>query len=106
MIVTARPCDANGAFLDDPDSAPPPPETHHDCGPFGNRVRFEFANLLFQKMATSKGDINQLLQILHAKDILDGHEDSKPLFHSADDMAETIDAYPGGGTNWYTFGLR
>ncbi|TFK84482.1 hypothetical protein K466DRAFT_496496 [Polyporus arcularius HHB13444] len=104
--LTARPCDPNGVFLDDPHAPPPPRDSHEDFGPFGDRVRFEFANLLFEKTATSKGDIKQLLEILRAYDILNGQEDRPPIYESPDDLQAAIDAYPFGPSEWTTIAVR
>ncbi len=61
---------------------------------------------MFEKTLASKETINELLQILRARDILEGHEDTEPIYASADDMHDTIDDYPGGATEWITLCVR
>ncbi|KAI0674841.1 hypothetical protein C8Q78DRAFT_1066759 [Trametes maxima] len=97
-----------GRFLDDPNA--PPPVSHltdSDFQHFTDRATFEAAELLYEKMAASKDDIKQLLRILRAKTVLDGHDpDATPLFDSHQHLLDAIDAIQYGGTEWHTFAVR
>lgn len=106
--LTARPCDANGNFLDDPNADPPPRESHKSFHPFADRPSFECAELLFEKMAGSEGDINQLFNVLRAKNILDGHEELDPIFNSYQHLTDNIDdiEHGIGCTGWTSFSVR
>ncbi|KAI0669707.1 hypothetical protein C8Q78DRAFT_977285 [Trametes maxima] len=106
-LLSGRPCDANGNFLDDPDAPPPPRVNHEDYGPFADRPSFECAELLFEKMAASKDKVEQLLRIMHAKSILDGQDpDADPLFRSHDHLLTAIDSIKCGEAEWSTFSIR
>ncbi|KAI0745331.1 hypothetical protein C8Q76DRAFT_764613 [Earliella scabrosa] len=104
--LTARPCDSKGRFLDDPHADPPLRDQHEDFTPFADRPSFECAELLFEKMSASQGDVDELFNILRAKNILDGHEDSEPIFRSHAHMLDTIDDIKLGATSWTTFSVR
>ncbi|TBU40371.1 hypothetical protein BD309DRAFT_993112 [Dichomitus squalens] len=104
-LLTARPCNAQGDFL--PPGAPPAPkEGAQDFGPFCDRPSFEFAELVFEKMQVSKADLNQLLHILAAKNVVDGHANHPAIFENADELLETIDAIPFGDTVWRAYKVR
>ncbi|KAI0666178.1 hypothetical protein C8Q78DRAFT_1072649 [Trametes maxima] len=105
--LTARPCNAHGCFLDDPKAPPPICHPVDDFQQFTDRATFEAAELLYEEMATSKDDIKQLLHILRAKTVLDGHDpDATPLFDSHQHLLDAIDAIQHGGTEWRTFAIR
>ncbi|KAI1781964.1 hypothetical protein LXA43DRAFT_907186 [Ganoderma leucocontextum] len=97
--LTAAPCNQAGVPLP-PFSPPPPRSTSHKWEPYPNRPSFEFSELIFEKMEESKDDINHLLRILRARDVLHGCEHVPPIFHDADHMVRSIDAIPYGEANW------
>ncbi|EIW51504.1 uncharacterized protein TRAVEDRAFT_137240, partial [Trametes versicolor FP-101664 SS1] len=102
-----RPCDANGNFLEDPHAPPPPRNDPPDFEPFADRPSFEYAELIFEKMLTSEGDIDHLLKIWKAKRILDGHDpETDPGFDSHSDLFDTIDSIPYGDTAWSAFSIQ
>ncbi|TBU53492.1 hypothetical protein BD310DRAFT_774757, partial [Dichomitus squalens] len=105
--LNARPCDREGNFL--PANTPPPPsEGINDFTPFEDRPSFEFAELLFEKMRSSSADINQLLQILSAKRVIqtNGQDSSNGFFSSTDTMYHTIDDIDFGNIEWKTIKVR
>ncbi|KAI0739088.1 hypothetical protein C8Q80DRAFT_1222300 [Daedaleopsis nitida] len=104
--LDARPCTADGVFLNDPDAPPPPHLPHEDFGPFKDRVEYELAELLFEKMGASKGDVEHLMKILHARDILLGHDNPTPIFASHQAFLDTIDQIEEGETTWFTFSIQ
>ncbi|KAI0040568.1 hypothetical protein FA95DRAFT_1611699 [Auriscalpium vulgare] len=104
--LTGQPCDQDGNFL--PPNAPPLPVDDNDDNnwePFADRPSFQFAELLFEKTQTSAGDINELLKILQAKDVVDGI-DREPIYESADNLYATIDDIEAGVPGWETFKIR
>ncbi|KAI0717299.1 hypothetical protein C8Q72DRAFT_962343 [Fomitopsis betulina] len=103
-IEGGRPCNVFGAFL--PQGAPPPPREAFDgFAPFQDRPSFEFAELIFEKMLCSRDDIDQLLRIWSAKNIVD-NTGTDPVFDAHQDMLNTIDAIPWGDAPWYSFKIR
>ncbi len=104
--MTARPCDAGGQYL--PPGAPPPPRDNtHDWWPFANRPQFEFTEWHFEKVQTSRGDLNQILRIHAAQRVLEtGDVHAHAMYDTADDMYNTIDEIPYGDAAWTTFQLR
>ncbi|KAI0064201.1 hypothetical protein BV25DRAFT_1914428 [Artomyces pyxidatus] len=101
--LNARPCDEDGNFLPD-GTPPPPPDTNHDWTPFDDRPSFEFAELIFEKMQSSKGDIDHLLKIWAAKKVLDGDEGE--FFHDYSELLKMIDAVSVGVASWETFKIK
>jgi hypothetical protein len=61
-LHTAVPCDRAGTFLD-PNSAPPLRDDSHDWGSFGNRFRFEFAQLTYERIQASKSHVDDILRL-------------------------------------------
>ncbi|KAI9060958.1 hypothetical protein FKP32DRAFT_1613349 [Trametes sanguinea] len=100
-----RPCDANGQFLEDPDAPPPDRDNLNTFFPFKDRAAFEQAEILYEKMAASEGDIEQLLRVMHARRILDGH-DPDPVFESHHHLLRAIDAIHYGDLQWDAYSLR
>ncbi|KAH9900045.1 hypothetical protein C8Q73DRAFT_787874 [Cubamyces lactineus] len=106
-LLSAQPCNAEGEYLQDLDAPPPPRDIREGFDPFPDRPSFEAGELLFEKMAASKGDLEHLFRILHAKKILDGHDaEDDALFSSHQHLLDTIDAIPYGDSEWTTFVIR
>ncbi|TBU36336.1 hypothetical protein BD309DRAFT_995644 [Dichomitus squalens] len=84
------------------------PDDVYDFAPFEDRPSFEFAELLFEKMRSSSGDMDQLLRILSAKCVIktDGQELSNGFFPSTDTMYQTIDDVDFGEIEWKTITVR
>ncbi|TFY55613.1 hypothetical protein EVJ58_g8134 [Rhodofomes roseus] len=102
--INGRPCNIFGAFL--PRGAPPPPREPLDgFAPFKDRPSFEFAELIFEKMLCSRDDIDQLLRIWSAKNVVD-NTGTDPVFDTHQDVLNTIDAIPWGEAPWYSFKIR
>ncbi|CDO71967.1 hypothetical protein BN946_scf184943.g1 [Trametes cinnabarina] len=57
-------------------------------------------------MAASEGDVEQLLRVMHARRILDGHDDPDSAFASHRHLLKAIDAIPHGDIQWDAFSLR
>ena len=55
-------------------------------------------------MQSSAGDINQLLEILAAKDVLNKTED--PIYKDYDHLLQTIDDIQVGDVPWESFSIR
>ncbi|KAA1472182.1 hypothetical protein DENSPDRAFT_778039 [Dentipellis sp. KUC8613] len=104
-ILTGRPCDRYGKYLA-PGTPPEPLDDGHDWAPFDDRPSFHFAQLVFEKMQTSVGDVNTLLEILGARECLVHGKDGKPMFQNADHLLETIDAIDYGEVSWQSFSVR
>lgn len=84
----------------------PPQDAHEDFHPFSDRPNFELAELLFEKMSASKGEITHILHILHAQDILHGGDPDRDLFFTSHaDFLSTIDSIENGETEWETFSI-
>ncbi|KAI0323375.1 hypothetical protein GY45DRAFT_1264667 [Cubamyces sp. BRFM 1775] len=106
-LLSARPCNAEGEYLEDMDAPPPPRDIREGFDPFPNRPSFEVGELLYEKMAASKGDLEQLFRILHAQKVLDGHNaEDDTFFSSHQHLLDTIDAIPCGDSEWTTFVIR
>ncbi|KAH9918159.1 uncharacterized protein B0H18DRAFT_1086893 [Fomitopsis serialis] len=109
-ILNGRPCDENGHYLPPGTPPPPPPPPITNFEPFPDRPSFEFAELTVEKMATSREDIDHLLRIIRAKNIMDGVEDSPDdsgLFPGLSaELQRTLDAIPFGDIPWFSFKIR
>jgi hypothetical protein len=66
---------------------------------FGNRFRFQFAQLAFERMEMSEANINDLLKIWAANNVAfaDGAD---PIFESADQLLQAIDDCLYGAVAW------
>ncbi|KAJ3474086.1 hypothetical protein NLI96_g12658 [Meripilus lineatus] len=103
--LNARPCDCDGHFLDE--GTPPPPRPippQNDWSPFENRPAFQFAEFAFEKCHTSAQDINELLRMWQAYNILKG--DDSTMYDSLNDVLSTIDNIPLGDLPWSSFNVR
>ncbi|KAA1477476.1 hypothetical protein DENSPDRAFT_587684 [Dentipellis sp. KUC8613] len=103
QLLNARKCDPDGNFL--PNDAPRPPrDDTEDWTPFADRPSFEFAELVFEKMETSAGDIDHLLKVFAAKAMLDGGGGG--LFKDHNELYAAIDSIQHGDIPWKTFKVR
>lgn len=70
-------------------------------------MHFEFAEWHFEKVQTSRGDLNEILRNYAAQRVLEtGNPHAEAPFQSADDMYATLDSIPYGEAAWTTFNLR
>ncbi|KAK1227851.1 hypothetical protein PQX77_009129 [Marasmius sp. AFHP31] len=97
--LNARRCDSEGNFL--PENAPPPPEpTPHKANnwfPWSNGLEFRVTNLLYRKMQSSAGHIDELAEIITA---LTHEQDAESLFGDSRELYSTIDMCPNGSVPW------
>lgn len=102
----ARRTDRHGTFLEDNDASDDGSEGPDidDWGSFADRPSFEFCELIFEKMLTSVGDINWLLNIIQAKNDLGSGDPA--IFRNADDMYAAIDGIDVEGAGWHSFRVR
>ncbi|KAK1221763.1 hypothetical protein PQX77_015419 [Marasmius sp. AFHP31] len=102
--LNGRKCDLEGSFL--PDGAPPPvsatADRHgNDWRPWQDGLEFRTANLLYRKMQASAGHIDELMEILAARD-----QEREPLFADHTDLYSTIDACADGTVPWEAFSVK
>jgi hypothetical protein len=66
---------------------------------FGNRFRFQFAQLIFERMETLETNIDELLKIWAANNVafMDG---AKPLFSNAKQLLQAINDCSYGAVAW------
>ncbi|KDQ51190.1 hypothetical protein JAAARDRAFT_140696, partial [Jaapia argillacea MUCL 33604] len=101
--LAARKCNEEGEFIPE-DEQPPPRDATHDWTPFGDEPSFQFAELMFEKIQSSRGDIDELLRILVKKSAEDGA--GGPIYRNCADMEETINAIEYGESNWTSFKVK
>lgn len=103
MFVLGSPCDANGILLP-PDSPSPlrPSQSPNDWGPYGSKLQFETAELIFKNAELSAGKIDTLCD-LWARSLGEG---VNPPFTNHRELYETIDATPLGDIPWRSFKLK
>lgn len=104
LRFTAKPCDESGEFL--PFGAPPPEDddSDHSWAPFNDRPSFHFARFAYTKSQLSGGDVDELLEIWAAHNLLNGGGDAP--FRDQDELCAVIDSIPHGDAPWETFSLR
>ncbi|KZT64211.1 hypothetical protein DAEQUDRAFT_679009 [Daedalea quercina L-15889] len=101
--LTGRPCDEDGHYL--PRNTPPAEREMPDgYSPFSDRPSFEFAELMFTKVEISQGDLNKLLHVWAAKNILDGGGD--PIYSNTEELYAAIDEITVGDAPWEAFEVR
>ncbi|KAH9948897.1 hypothetical protein B0H21DRAFT_844257 [Amylocystis lapponica] len=101
--LNARPCDIDGNFL--PAGTPPPEDDSlPDWEPFNDRPSFEFAELVFKKIQLSGGDLDHLLEVWAAHNVLTNGGD--PIFASTEAMHSIIDLIRHGDAPWESFTVR
>ncbi|KAF8871508.1 hypothetical protein BD779DRAFT_1453918 [Infundibulicybe gibba] len=100
-FLNGRPCDADGNFL--PDQTPPLPRTQtiaNDWSPYEDDIQFRTADLLYQRVAMSAGNIDYLME-LWALSMLK-HNDTGP-FKDFEHMYAAIDSSRLGDAPWKCF---
>ncbi|KAI1783349.1 hypothetical protein LXA43DRAFT_903775 [Ganoderma leucocontextum] len=103
--LTGAPCDEDGNPLP-PGTPPPPLPDAYDWQQFSDRPTFEFTKLTYEKIENSEGDIQHLLDILRARDVLHGYEDIPPIFNDSKHYFESLDAVQYGGCTWQSIAFR
>ena len=104
---TGQPCDADGNFL--PFDSPPPiigDDNETPYAPFKDREAFKFAELMFTKAETSKGNLDALLDIWGRRNISQGLDEDATIFSNAKDMFEVIDSIQHGDAPWKSIWLK
>lgn len=106
MFCIARPCDSDGTFL--PADTPPPAEDlSKDWGHWQRRTKFEWAEVTFEKMQASQGDVDHMLQILAAEAVHESNgERTTSIYPSNASILADIDAIELGEALYdsYEFG--
>ncbi|KAI6032342.1 hypothetical protein BKA83DRAFT_4046649 [Pisolithus microcarpus] len=99
---TGQKCDSNGQPIQ-PNSPPPPvsEKDPDDWGPYGNQLRFETAEFIFQEAEMSASKIDKLLYLWGGSS-----NGGRPPFSDHNELYETIDATKLGDVRWDTFRLR
>jgi hypothetical protein len=106
LIFIARICDKDGNFLP-LDSPPPPRDNEHNWTPFQSRSTFELAELLFEKVEMSAGEVEQLLRVWAAHSIENNKDDSVGApFTNKQHLLNTIDNISYGELSWQSFKVR
>lgn len=103
-IITARPCDEHGNYLNE--GTPPPlrpAPSQDDWGTYGSRTGFEAAELLFEREQMSGGNINALLKLWAAS--LTKHGDQGP-FANTKALYDAIDNSSLDNVAWKTFSMN
>ncbi|KAH9941016.1 hypothetical protein B0H21DRAFT_870312 [Amylocystis lapponica] len=102
--ILAQPCDVNGNFL--PIGSAPDVEDANDgdWAPFNDRPSFEFAELAFKRIQLSAGNLDRLLEVWTAHNII--NNGGEPIFTSTEDMLDTIDSIQHGDAPWESFMVR
>jgi hypothetical protein len=93
----AQPRNAHSQFVDieaDPDVDKIP---HWDS--FGNRFRFQFASLVYERMQASEANINDLLMLWTANNVA-YHDGAEPVFENIKEIHKVIDDSSYGPTSW------
>lgn len=106
-LSVAEPVDRHGNPLqvgDPPEGLDDEDDGDNGWKSFRDRPSFEFAELLFEKMQTSLGDINYLLRIIQAKNNLGSGDPA--IFADVDDLHSAIDGFDIEGAGWQTFRIR
>ena len=109
ILHVARPCAADGSFLNKPipDPTPLPPYTTSDnpWAPFPDRLAFDWARYHYVQLQSSAHDIHEGLDLWRATVIKHESEhgqcDEVP-WGSADELYATIDSITTGGVAWKT----
>lgn len=105
LSLKAKPCNEDGHYLP-PGSFPEDEndDNNEEWAPFSNRPSFQFASFAYRKAELSGGDINELLDIWAAHNIL--HDGGDPPFLNKDDLYATIDSIRQGNAPWEAFSVR
>jgi Plavaka transposase len=107
-LILARPCTADGSFLDKhiPNPTPNLPHATSDnpWAPFPDRLAFDWAHYHYVRLQSSASDIHVGLDLWRATIIKHESEhgpDGVP-WSSADELYATIDSITIGGVGWKT----
>ncbi|KAI5987021.1 hypothetical protein EDD15DRAFT_2372740 [Pisolithus albus] len=104
--LTGVTCDASGQPVD-PSTTPPQvsDKSADDWGPYGNRLRFETAEFLFQNAELSAGEVDRLSELWGHSLQTDGGG-MLPPFTDHKELYQTIDATQVGDVRWDSFTLK
>ncbi|KAF8452468.1 hypothetical protein L210DRAFT_3608454 [Boletus edulis BED1] len=106
--LTGRICDAHGHVIDPKTPAPPASEkSPDDWAPYGDQLRFETAEFMFQNAEMSSGNIDRLCNLWAHSLHTDSDEARRaPPFIDHKDLYDAIDATPLGDVPWESFKLK
>ncbi|KIJ58801.1 hypothetical protein HYDPIDRAFT_101977, partial [Hydnomerulius pinastri MD-312] len=98
--------DASGRLID-PSAAPPPVsnKSADDWGPYGDKLRFETAEFIFQNAEMSAGEVDRLCE-LWGRSLQSDRGGALPPFTDHKELYETIDATQVGDVQWDSFTLK
>ncbi|PIL28159.1 transcription factor [Ganoderma sinense ZZ0214-1] len=101
-LISARPCDESGVYLEDGETpAPTTPSTPvNDWSPYKDRLQFEVADFLYTQNQTSGAKIDRLMELWAAAVLPHGET---PPFRNHDDLYNTIDQTQLGDVRWRSF---
>jgi Plavaka transposase len=111
-LCLARPCAADGSFLDDPISEPEPAQPHNAIpdnlwAPFPDRLAYDWAQYHYVRLQSSEDEIYEGLDLWRAMVIK--HEVEHSSHHvpwrNASDLYETLNSIKVGAVGWKTFKL-
>lgn len=98
--------DANGHVIDPKTPSPPVSEqSPDDWGPYGDKLRFETAEFIFQDVEMSSNNIDRLCG-LWGQSLRSDQGGPSPPFTDHKELYETIDATPLGDVRWESFKLK
>ncbi|OBZ78312.1 hypothetical protein A0H81_02651 [Grifola frondosa] len=101
--MDGRPCDEHGNFLPpNTPPTPPPAPPPDDWSPYDSRLEFQTAELLYMRMQTSAGFIDELMNLWAAS--LLKHHDTGPYPHHTK-LYQKIDSTILGDVKWETFDM-
>ena len=104
--VSGQTYDANGNVIDPHLPPPSPPEkSPDDWGPYGDRLRFQIAELMFKRAELSAGNIDELCN-LWGLSLGDNSSGGPPPYVDHKELYATIDATTLGNISWRSFKLR
>ncbi|TFK32680.1 hypothetical protein BDQ12DRAFT_701098 [Crucibulum laeve] len=109
--ITHPHLNANGSFLHNPISQPPPIsppgfDSQNPWAPFSNRLEHDWAHYHYIQLQSSVEDIAQGLDLWHAVVITHASKPDHNIdvpWRTAADLYETIDAIQIGAVGWKTF---
>lgn len=118
MCYPASPCNAKSVpLVPDDNSLPNSPAASGDddaddngepsniWDPFANRPAFAFAELIYERMQASKGNVNQLLDIWAVHAMLEDNN-GEPIFQTHQELLDMINTIKCRDTPFFSFSIH